>query len=179
MRTFRKDTSIPDLPRQKTQEETIFDRPKLKESDLKRMVREMGLKVTAQRIAILQALHQGKQHVTAQEVFESVHEEFPEVGFATVYRFLRALAEYGSVTELRMGGLPARYELAPQSHHDHLTCLECGKILEFENKSIEKLQELVANQLGFELQRHVLELFGKCKDGKCPNRGKRFFHQKP
>lgn len=164
----------PDLPRQKANEETVFQRPKLSDNDLKRMVREMGLKVTSQRLAILKALHAGKQHVTAQEVFETVFVDHPDVGFATVYRFLRALAKYGTVTELRMGGLPARYELAPQAHHDHLTCLECGKILEFENKDIEKLQEEAAKKLGFRLQRHVLELYGQCMDTVCPHRGKRY-----
>ena len=125
----------------------------------------MGLKVTGQRLAILEALSGGQAHVTAQEVFEEVHESHPEIGFATVYRFLRKMAESEMVTEVRMGGLPARYELTPRRHHDHLTCTNCGLIVEFEKPEIEKLQEEVAKNQGFVLTSHVLELYGLCS--KC------------
>jgi Fur family ferric uptake transcriptional regulator len=136
----------------------------LDEASLKQMIRSMNLKVTGQRVLILEALHQGRAHVTAQEVFELVHARDSKIGFATVYRFLRDLAEAGIVTELRMGGSSARYEIAPQHHHDHLTCVSCGKICEFENHEIEELQERVAAQFGFCLTSHVLELYGKCRD---------------
>ncbi len=135
---------------------------RLDEKTFKQMIRTMNLKVTDQRLSILKALHEGRTHVTAQEVFEIVHENFPEIGFATVYRFLRTLTENNFVTEVRMGGLPARYELTPKSHHDHLTCISCGKICEFENHHIEELQEKVAKQFGFKLTSHVLELYGMC-----------------
>jgi Fur family ferric uptake transcriptional regulator len=130
----------------------------------KRIVRDMGLKVTHQRLAILEALASGRAHVTAQEVFEVVSQKDPEIGFATVYRFLRKMTEHAFVTEVRMGGLPARYELTPRQHHDHLTCVSCSKIVEFENPEIEKMQEMVARQNGFELTGHVLELYGVCQD---------------
>jgi Fur family ferric uptake transcriptional regulator len=61
-----------------------------------------------------------------------------------------------------MGGMPARYELTPKSHHDHLTCTQCGTIIEFENRDIEQLQILVARNNGFQLTGHVLELYGIC-----------------
>jgi Fur family transcriptional regulator, ferric uptake regulator len=140
----------------------IIRRERMDEKAFKQIIRTMNLKVTDQRLAILKALHEGRAHVTAQEVFEIVHETFPEIGFATVYRFLRTLTENNFVTEVRMGGLPARYELTPKSHHDHLTCVSCGKICEFENHHIEELQEKVAKQFGFRLTSHVLELYGMC-----------------
>jgi Fur family ferric uptake transcriptional regulator len=84
------------------------------------------------------------------------------VGFATVYRFLRDLANKNFVTEVRMGGQASRYELTTKEHHDHLTCTGCGKIVEFENKKIEKLQEQVAEYFGFVLTNHILELYGLC-----------------
>ncbi len=142
--------------------EKLISREPVRKQNFRRMIREMGLKVTQQRLAILEALSGGQAHVTAQEVFEEVHEAYPEIGFATVYRFLRKMAESGMVTEVRMGGLPARYELTPRQHHDHLTCTNCGLIVEFENSAIEKLQLDVANQNGFELTSHVLELYGLC-----------------
>ncbi|HWU42358.1 MAG TPA: Fur family transcriptional regulator, partial [Bdellovibrio sp.] len=137
-----------------------FDEP-----ELKKIIRALNLKVTSQRLAILKTLHEGRRHVTAQELYEKLNKDHPEIGFATVYRFLRTLTEGHFVTEVRMGGLPARYELTPKGHHhDHLTCIRCGKICEFENRSIESLQEKVAHQFGFKLTHHVLELYGLCPD---------------
>lgn len=164
METMMKDlTKIPTLPRSHS-EEKIIKRDRLDDKAFKQMIRAMNLKVTDQRLSILGSLHQGRAHVSAQEVFEAVSETFPEIGFATVYRFLRTLTENGFVTEVRMGGLPARYELTPKSHHDHLTCVTCGKICEFENSHIEELQVKVARQFGFKLTSHVLELYGICPE---------------
>lgn len=145
-------------------EEELVRREPLDQGAFKRVIREMGLKVTQQRLAILAALSSGRAHVTAQEVYEEVNKKHPEIGFATVYRFLRKMTEQGFVTEVRMGGLPARYELTPKRHHDHLTCEACGKIVEFENHQIEALQEAVARENGFTLTSHVLELYGTCQD---------------
>lgn len=153
--------SVPMLPRQHD-EDIIIHNEGYEEAELKKIIRKMNLKVTNQRLAILKSLHDGRRHVTAQELFEKINKEHPDIGFATVYRFLRTLTEGKFVTEVRMGGLPARYELAPKGHHDHLTCVTCGKICEFENRAIENLQEKVAHQFGFKLIHHILELYGVC-----------------
>lgn len=150
-------------------EEKLVRRETLDLEAFKRIIREMGLKVTHQRVAILKALSVGRAHVTAQEVYEAVIKDHPEIGFATVYRFLRKMTEQSFVTEVRMGGLPARYELTPKHHHDHLTCVSCGKIVEFENQQIESLQVSVARENGFFLTGHVLELYGICSD--CQQQG--------
>src|SRR4051812_11106751 len=142
--------------------EKLIRREPVDPATFKRLIRQMGLKVTQQRIAILETLSHGRAHVTAQEVFEIVNAKHPEIGFATVYRFLRKMAEQKLVTEVRMGGLPARYELTPRRHHDHLTCVECGQIVEFECPPIENLQEQVAREHNFRLTHHVLELYGEC-----------------
>ncbi|MGZ3775655.1 MAG: Fur family transcriptional regulator [Pseudobdellovibrionaceae bacterium] len=156
-----KKPSVPVLPRQQDEDIIVYE-DKYSESELKRIIRALNLKVTTQRMAILEALHDGRRHVTAQELFEKLNATHPEIGFATVYRFLRSLTEGHFVTEVRMGGLPARYELTPKGHHDHLTCVKCGKICEFENKAIENLQDKIAHQFGFKLTHHVLELYGVC-----------------
>lgn len=130
--------------------------------ELKKIIRAISLKVTDQRLAILRALCSGSHHVTAQQVFDMVTGQGYKMGFATVYRFLRTLTEHKFVTEVRMGSLPARYELAPTQHHDHLSCVQCGRIVEFENHAIEALQEKVAETHGFRLTGHVLELYGLC-----------------
>lgn len=148
--------------RSPVQPEKLIRREPIDRAQFKLIIRDMGIKVTNQRIAILEALSGGRAHVTAQEVFERVNARYPEIGFATVYRFLRKMAEQKLVTEVRMGGLPARYELTPRKHHDHLTCIECGLIVEFESPQIEALQESVAKENQFTLTHHVLELYGRC-----------------
>jgi Fur family ferric uptake transcriptional regulator len=152
------------LPSKALSQSSIQSKMPLTEDKLRQIIRDMNLKVTTQRMLILQTLHKGRMHVTAQEVFERVSEVDSSVGFATVYRFLRSLTDYGHVTEIKIGGMPARYELAPEGHHDHLTCVKCGKICEFENEQIENLQLQVAQQLGFKLTHHVLELYGICTE---------------
>ncbi len=154
--------SIPALPRHWDEDIVVLSQSDRNEDELKRMIRDLNLKVTDQRLAMLKSLQKGRRHVTAQELFEDVTKDYPAIGFATVYRFLRSLTEGHFVTEVRMGGMPARYELTPKRHHDHLTCVSCGKICEFENKSIESLQEKVAKQFGFVLTHHILELYGLC-----------------
>ncbi len=148
--------------RKPVEPEKLIRREPVDPAMFKRMIRQMGLKVTQQRMAILETMTAGRAHVTAQEVFEVVNVSYPEIGFATVYRFLRKMAEQNMVTEVRMGGLPARYELTPRRHHDHLTCVRCGQIVEFENTQIEGLQDQVAKEHNFRLTHHVLELYGVC-----------------
>lgn len=155
------DQELPRSQEQRSRRES--GRPKT-ENELKAMIRQMNLKVTDQRMMILKHVAAGRRHISAQELFESVHQERSDIGFATVYRFLKSLTQHGLVTEVRMGGLPARYELDRGKHHDHLSCVECGKIVEFENFAIEKLQEGVAASMGFILTGHVLELYGVCSD---------------
>lgn len=155
------------LPRP-NDEELIKKNERFQNDDFKILIRSMGLKITEQRLLILKCLYDfglksGERHVTAQELFEKVIKRDTSVGFATVYRFLRDLTQHGHATEVRMGGQPSRYELTTKEHHDHLTCTECGRICEFENKKIEKLQIQVAEQFGFKLTNHVLELFGLCE----------------
>ncbi len=150
-----------------TDSEIVHHGQKTQNEELKRIIRSMNLKVTDQRLLILQCLfvsHQkkGERHVTAQELYEKVSEIDSSLGFATVYRFLRELADNNFVTEVRVGGHPSRYELTPREHHDHLTCTTCGNICEFENDKIEQLQLQVAAHFGFQLTGHVLELYGVC-----------------
>lgn len=143
--------------------EKLITREPWSTSDFKRIVREMGLKVTEQRLSILQALCMGRVHVTAQEVYENLMKTNPEMGFATVYRFLKKLKDSGFVTEVRTGGMPARYELTPRKHHDHLTCTQCGKIVEFADETIENLQTVIAKKHRFQLTGHLMELYGLCE----------------
>lgn len=152
------------LPKSKLSE-TIghkSEKQALSEVEAKKIIREMNLKVTNQRVSILKMLAVGGKHFMAQEIYEKIHSKYPEIGFATVYRFLKKLTDHKFVSEVRRGGLPAKYEMAPKRHHDHMSCTQCGKIVEFENYAIEVLQEKVSGDLGFQLTGHVLELYGIC-----------------
>lgn len=152
------------LPVSSKQETLARSRQRVDKVPGKKIIRDLGLKVTDQRILILEIVRRGPNHFTAQDVFEAVVAKNPSVGFATVYRFLRTLSEQSFVSEIRLGGMPARYEWAAKDHHDHLTCSECHRIVEFENHEIERLQEKVAKEFGFVLNDHVLELYGICAD---------------
>lgn len=153
---------IPSLPR--AEKDRVFAREEMDVEAFKQIIRNLGLKVTEPRLLILQSLHSGRAHVTAQEVYDSVKTRDASIGFATVYRMLRTLAASGFATEVRVGGQPARYELSQKHHHDHITCVQCGKICEFENHDIEELQTQVAKKFGFKLTSHVMELYGICTD---------------
>jgi Fur family ferric uptake transcriptional regulator len=131
---------------------------------LKKIIRSIGVKVTDQRMVILQEILAGADHVTAQAVFESVKHKNSAIGFATVYRFLRTLTDHKVLSEVRVQGLPARYEWANKEHHDHISCTSCGKINEFENDEIEKLQLQIAKNLGYQMTNHIMELYGVCGD---------------
>lgn len=146
--------------------ETLIDKKRCL-GDKKGVLRRMGLKVTQQRLAILSALEDSSQiHLTAQDVYEKVKKDSPEIGFATVYRLLKKMKSVRFLTETKLNGMPARYEIASKDHHDHIVCVRCGKIVEFVNMAIERLQEDVALKFDFQLVDHILELYGVCSDCK-------------
>src|SRR5580700_5327136 len=128
-----------------------------------------GLRSTDQRRLIVDTFFRADNHVSIEELLAQVREKDPRVGYATVYRTLKLLTECGVANERRFGDGLTRYELADDvTHHDHLICIECGDIVEFEEPRIEELQEGVARRHGYELRSHKHELYGICP--KC--RGK-------
>lgn len=125
---------------------------------------DSGLKTTRQREAIAQAFFAARGHLSAEELHRRVSRRHPEIGLVTVYRTLRILASADLAKERQFGGSEARYEPVERgSHHDHLICVHCGKIVEFENADIEALQDLVARRHGFSVTDHKLELYGHCR----------------
>ena len=159
---------IPDLPKGYSKDELIEPRTRLSEANLKSMLRSMNLKVTHQRLSILKALNKGpKSHVTAKDVFEKVRAEHPHIGFATVYRFLKDTSRYGITSELRLGHAPARYELKIREHHHHIVCTKCGKIIEFQNETIEKQIRKISRDHEFLMEHHIFELYGRCNRPAC------------
>ena len=122
-----------------------------------------GLRSTDQRRLIVEAFFQAPNHVSIEELLVQVRALDPKVGYATVYRTLKLMAESGIAYERDFGDGLTRYELADrEAHHDHLICDECGRITEFEEPEIERLQDMVAVKYGFELRSHKHELYGIC-----------------
>ena len=121
------------------------------------------LKITKQRRAVLNAFTECENHVSAEELYNIVTATEPKVGLATVYRTLALLTQSGLASELDFGDGQKRYEHKyMHSHHDHMICTECGKIIEFNHPLIEKFQEEVASRNGFTITSHKLDMFGLC-----------------
>ncbi len=134
------------------------------EKTFRQLLRNRGLKTTRQREEIVQALQEAESHVTVDELYRRVRERNPHIGYATIYRTLRILSESGWASARQFGDRTSRFERhAAGEHHDHLICLGCGKICEFENDRLEALQERIARQEGFLVKDHKLELYGYCK----------------
>jgi Fur family ferric uptake transcriptional regulator len=122
-----------------------------------------GLRCTNQRDNILSVFVEAGRHLSAEELYARVKKVHPGIGYATVYRTLKLLAEAGLAQERRFADGFTRYEhTSPDAHHDHLICTKCGEIIEFENERIEALQRDVARQKRFKVQSHRLELYGLC-----------------
>ncbi len=131
---------------------------------LESYLKEKGLRLTRQREAILEIFLAHPQHISVEDLYKRVRKADPGIGFATVYRTLKLLTQCGLAEERHFQGGRSRYEPAASEHHDHCICTVCGKIVEFENPTIEQLQDEAAGQLGFELTHHRMELYGICAE---------------
>ena len=125
-----------------------------------------GLKSTRQREIILEEFLRSGAHLSTEDLYLRLREQHPRIGYATVHRTLKLFADCGIAEPRHFGDGQTRYESsAAEAHHDHLICTTCGAIVEFENPQIEALQDAVARQHGFRIERHRLELYGRCE--KC------------
>jgi Fur family ferric uptake transcriptional regulator len=120
-----------------------------------------ALKHTKQREAILDVFLSAKGHITGEELHSHVRKEHPNIGYTTVYRTMKLLCEAGLAMERHFDDGVTRYEIEHE-HHDHLVCVRCGKIIEFECSMIESAQDRIVNEYGFRLLRHRHELYGHC-----------------
>ncbi|MDH3687263.1 MAG: transcriptional repressor [Myxococcales bacterium] len=123
-----------------------------------------SLKHTKQREAILDAFLSAKRHITGEELHARVRQGNPGIGYTTVYRTMKLLCDAGLAMERHFDDGVTRYEIEHE-HHDHLVCVKCGKIVEFECSMIESAQDRIVNEYGFRLLRHRHELYGHCP--KC------------
>jgi len=134
-------------------------------------LKEAGLKVTSPRVKILRLLQLPEnQHLSAEDLYKKLLEQGDEVGVATVYRVLNQFDDAGIVTRHHFEGGKSVFELTHQDHHDHLVCLKCGEVIEFNDSIIERQQQLIAEKYGIKLTNHSLYLYGEPVDGECKHK---------
>jgi Fur family ferric uptake transcriptional regulator len=129
-------------------------------SRIERRCSELGLRMTGQRRIIMRVLSEADDHPDVEEVFRRANRIDSRISLSTVYRTLKLFEAKGILEHHDFGARRRRYERASRTHHDHLIDVATGRVIEFRNEEIERLQERVARELGFKLVGHRLELFG-------------------
>jgi Fur family transcriptional regulator, ferric uptake regulator len=136
-------------------------------------LKSSGLKATLPRIKILDVFQTSAQrHMTAEDVYKILIRDDADIGLATVYRVLMQFEQAGLLSRQHFESGKAVFELNEGTHHDHLVCLNCGRVEEFFDAEIEKRQSNIAHAKGFELQDHALSLYGVCTKKNCIHRQK-------
>ena len=133
-------------------------------------LRKAGLKVTLPRMKILEILETSEtRHMSAEDVYKLLLEAQEDIGLATVYRVLTQFEAAGLVSRHHFEGGHSVFELNEGHHHDHIVCVQCGKVVEFFDETIEQCQEKVARKAGFKIRDHSLIIYGDCTKKDCPN----------
>lgn len=134
-------------------------------------LKSAGLKATLPRLKILSLFESSAdRHLTAEEVYRLLIAEGEDVGLATVYRVLTQFETAGILMRHHFEGNKAVFELNKGHHHDHIVCLQCGKVEEFYDPEIEKRQQKIAKERGFTIHEHSLDIYADCTKPDCPNK---------
>jgi Fur family ferric uptake transcriptional regulator len=134
-------------------------------------LKSSGLKATLPRLKILEVFQTSDiRHLTAEDVYKHLLTEGSDIGLATVYRVLMQFEQAGILTRSHFESGKSVFELNEGKHHDHLVCLDCGRVEEFYDPEIEARQRQIAQARGFELQEHALSLYAGCTKVDCPHR---------
>ncbi|MRW93372.1 ferric iron uptake transcriptional regulator [Duganella sp. FT80W] len=130
-----------------------------------------GLKATLPRIKILDIFQNSEvRHLTAEDVYKILLADNMDVGLATVYRVLTQFEQAGLLNRNHFETGKAIFELNAGSHHDHLVCVDCGRVEEFYDEAIEERQHVIAKERGFKIAEHALAIYGNCTKTACPHR---------
>jgi Fur family ferric uptake transcriptional regulator len=128
-------------------------------------LQQKKLKLTPHRELILETFLRHEGHRSVEDIYRVVREEDPRIGYTTVYRTMKILADCGLAREIDLADGITRYEhLYNHEHHDHMICTQCGKSIEFYNEEIEAVQDAASEQLGFKVFDHKLQIFGLCEE---------------
>ena len=134
-------------------------------------LKNAGLKATLPRLKIIRLFETSKvRHLTAEDVYRTLLAEGLDVGLATVYRVLTQFEQAGLLIRHHFESGKAVFELNEGHHHDHLVCMQCGRVEEFYDAGIEKRQMAVAEERGFKITEHALYLYAECVKPRCPHR---------
>jgi len=134
-------------------------------------LKNIGLKATLPRLRILELFEKSEvRHLSAEEVYRLLLNEGTDTGLATVYRVLTQFEQAGLLVRHHFESGKAVFELNQGTHHDHLVCIQCGRVEEFYDAEIEKRQIRIAEERGFEIHEHALYLYADCTKPRCPHR---------
>ena len=142
----------------------------MEQERFKEVLRERGLKVTNQRLLVLETIadHPG-EHLTAEEIYELARDKYPEIGLATIYRTVQVLVDLNVIDKVSFDDGFVRYELGQNQedsrhHHHHAICLRCGRVISFEGDLLETLEQALYDTLGFRVTDHEVKLTGYCRE---------------
>ena len=142
----------------------------MEQERFKEMLREKKLKVTNQRLMVLETIadHPG-EHLTAEEIYELVKNRYPEIGLATIYRTVQVLVDLHVIDKVSFDDGFARYELEltgedSRHHHHHAICCQCGAVMSFEDDLLDNLEQAVLDRMGFQVTDHEVKLYGYCAE---------------
>lgn len=139
--------------------------------EFKKLLKEKGLKVTNQRLLVLEVLAEHRDdHMTAEDIYDLVKEEYPEIGLATIYRTLQLLLKMELVDRIHLDEGCIRYEIGDQPagksrhHHHHLICKTCGRVQPFRHDLLDELEKRIEEETGFHVLDHELKFYGECRE---------------
>lgn len=127
-------------------------------------LQEKGYRLTPQRMMVIEALHGGEQHISAEEIYAQVRARYPYANISTVYRTLELLKELSLVTEITLGDGRVRYHPVEKGHHHHLVCQNCNKTIDLPEAALLPLEKSLARDYKFEANLRHLAIFGLCSD---------------
>ena len=134
-------------------------------------LKNMGLKATGPRLKVLELFERSNmRHMTAEDVYRALTQEGIDIGLATVYRVLTQFEQAGLLKRHHFEADKSVFEINEGKHHDHLVCMQCGKVEEFYDAEIERRQNEIAQQRGFAIREHALYIYAECLKENCPNR---------
>ena len=142
----------------------MMEAVKTRIDDLVSRLRENGMRLTPQRMAVLQTVIGSEEHLSAEEIYEQVRVDYPMIGLATVYKTIAMLKEMGEVVAINLHNERARYDGSGQAPHPHFICTNCNRIFDIEDETLEKLPGEVAAKTGHEITEYRLDFFGICQE---------------
>lgn len=125
-------------------------------------LRDQGFRITPQRMAILQQLVDSKDHLSAEEIFNAIHDQYPMIGLATIYKTINLLTEIGEITELNFINQATRFEMKETPSHPHFICKRCGCVIDLEHQLLSELPDKVSLDTGLKIVNARLDFYGIC-----------------